>query len=120
MSTKAAAVVLTPAPPRDLWDRALVATIFAGMLALAYAAFATPLMQPIFSSAGRGEGAQLATRPTVIWVAMGLLLLLMRTLLWLRYRPFAAALAEEAPMLSVIIPASNEGPWGRGRFGPAR
>jgi len=109
MSTKAAAIVLTPAPPRDLWDRALVATIFTGMLALAYAAFATPLMQPIFSSAGRGEWAQLATRPTVIWVAMGLLLLLMRTLLWLRYRPFAAALAEEAPMLSVIIPAYNEG-----------
>jgi hypothetical protein len=33
MSTKAAAIVLTPAPPRDFWDRFLIATIFAGMLA---------------------------------------------------------------------------------------
>lgn len=109
MSTKAAAIVLTPAPPRDLWDRFLVATIFAGMLTLAYAAFATPLLQPIFSHAGRGEWAQLAARPTVIWVAMGLLLLLMRTLLWLRYQPFAAARPDEAPLLSVVIPAYNEG-----------
>jgi hyaluronan synthase len=40
---------------------------------------------------------------------MGLVLLLMRTLLWLRYRPFAAAAVEDAPLLSVIIPAYNEG-----------
>ena len=109
MSVKAAATALTPVPPRDLWDRLLVVTIFAGMLALGYAAFATPLLQPILSIAGRGEWAELATRPTVIWIGMGLLLLLMRTLLWLRYQPFAAALPEDAPMLSVIIPAYNEG-----------
>jgi len=109
MSLKAAEAVLASVPPRDLWDRFLIATIFAGMLALAYAAFATPLLQPIFSIAGRGEWAQLATRPTVIWIGMGLLLLLMRTLLWLRYQPFAAAPPEDAPMLTVIIPAYNEG-----------
>jgi hyaluronan synthase len=109
MSLKAAATALAPVPPRDLWDRFLIATIFAGMLALAYAAFATSLLQPILSIAGRGEWAQLATRPTVIWIAMGLVLLLMRTLLWLRYQPFACALPEDAPMLSVIIPAYNEG-----------
>jgi len=79
------------------------------MLALAYAAFATPLLQPIFVIAGRGEWTQLWVRPTVIWVTMGLVLMLMRTLLWLRYRPFEAALAQDAPMLTVIIPAYNEG-----------
>jgi hyaluronan synthase len=40
---------------------------------------------------------------------MGLLLLLLRTLLWLGYRPFPAAAPEEAPSLTVIIPAYNEG-----------
>jgi len=107
MSAKAA--VLAPVPPQDLWDRLLIATIFGGMLALAYAAFATPLLQPIFAIAGRGEWAQLWVRPTVIWVTMGLLLMLMRTLLWLRYRPFASVLPGDAPMLTVIIPAYNEG-----------
>ena len=29
---------------------------------------------------------------------------------WLRYRPFASAKTNDAPMLTVIIPAYNEGP----------
>ena len=109
MSVDTPAAASTPVPPRDAWDRVLIATIFAGMLALAYAAFATPLLQPLFALAGRGEWAELWIRPTVIWIAMGLLLLLVRTLLWLGYRPFAAATSEDAPMLSVVIPAYNEG-----------
>jgi hyaluronan synthase len=109
MGARTAAIAIGPEPPRDAWDRLLIAAIFAGMLLLAYAAFATPLLQPLLSLAGKGEWAQLWVRPTVIWVAMGLVLLLMRTLLWLRYRPFATAAVEDAPMLSVIIPAYNEG-----------
>ncbi|HEX5476638.1 MAG TPA: glycosyltransferase, partial [Burkholderiales bacterium] len=96
-------------PPRDAWDRVLVATIFAGMAALGYVAFATPLLQPLFAIAAKEEWSALWVRPTVIWVAMGLMLLLLRTLLWLRYRPFASAGAAEAPRLTVIIPAYNEG-----------
>jgi len=108
MSARAVAIEARE-PPRDAWDRLLIAAIFGGMLALGYAAFATPLLQPLFSLAERGEWNALWIRPTVIWITMGLLLLLMRTLLWLRYRPFAAAGMEDAPMLSVIIPAYNEG-----------
>src|SRR5262245_42571340 len=108
MSARAVAIA-APEPPRDAWDRLLIAAIFGGMLALGYAAFATPLLQPLFSLAERGEWNALWIRPTVIWITMGLLLLLMRTLLWLRYRPFAAAGMEDAPTLSVIIPAYNEG-----------
>jgi hyaluronan synthase len=109
VSNKSAAVALPALPPRDLWDRLLVAAIFAGMFALAYAAFATTLLQPLFSIAQREDWHQLWLRPTVIWVSMGMLLLLARTLLWLRYRPFAAAAPEDAPFLSVIVPAYNEG-----------
>ena len=109
MSARSAVVVARPEPPRDAWDRLLVVAIFGGMLALAYAAFATPLLQPLFSLAEKGDWAGLWIRPTVIWIAMGLLLLLMRTLLWLRYRPFPGAGIEDAPMLTVIIPAYNEG-----------
>jgi len=41
---------------------------------------------------------------------MGLFLLSFRTLLWLRYRPAAPATFADAPPLTVIIPAYNEGP----------
>ena len=98
-----------PAPAADIWDRVLVAAIFAGMIGLAYAAFATQVMQPIVDIARRHHWSMLWIRPTVIWVTMGFVLLLMRTVLWLRYRPFAAADGQSAPMLSVIIPAYNEG-----------
>lgn len=109
MNTKVAAVALPALPPRDLFDRLLVASIFAGMFALGYAAFATTLLQPLFAIAAREGWQELWLRPTVIWVTMGLLLLLARTLLWLGYRPFAAALPDAAPPLTVIIPAYNEG-----------
>ena len=96
-------------PPRDAWDRLLVAAIFAGMLGMAWLAFATPLLQPLFAVAAKEGLGALWLRPTIIWIAMGLLLLLLRTLLWMRYRPFASASEDDAPRLTVIIPAYNEG-----------
>jgi len=79
------------------------------MFALAWAALATPLLQPLVDVARRQHWTMLWVRPTVIWITMGMLLLLLRTVLWLLYRPFAAVRAEEAPSLTVIIPAYNEG-----------
>ncbi|HEX7054236.1 MAG TPA: glycosyltransferase [Burkholderiales bacterium] len=93
----------------DAWDALLVAAIFAGMGALAYAAVATPLLQPLLESAARAEWSRLTVRPMVIWVTMGIGLMALRTLLWVRYRPFAPASPHDAPGLTVIIPAYNEG-----------
>jgi len=56
------------------------------------------------------DHAWIWTRPGVVWATMGLFLLLFRTMLWLRYRPAAAATFADAPPLTVIIPAYNEGP----------
>jgi hyaluronan synthase len=47
--------------------------------------------------------------PSVIWFVLGLALLTMRTVLWLIYRPFKPASESEAPFLTVVIPAYNEG-----------
>ncbi len=94
---------------RDAWDRVLIAGIFAGMAALAWGALSTPMLQPLMDIAERQRWGQFWVRPTVIWVSMGLVLMLLRTVLWLLYRPRAAALFEEAPALTVIIPAYNEG-----------
>src|SRR5690242_2211881 len=93
----------------DAWDAVLIAIIFAGMGALAYAAVATPLLQPLLESAAREEWSRLTVRPMVIWVTMGIGLMLLRTVLWVRYKPFPAATLEGAPMLTVVIPAYNEG-----------
>ena len=87
----------------------MIVAIFAGMGGLLDAALATPLLQPLLDVAERGHWSALWVRPTVIWVTMGLLLMLARTIFWVRYRSFAAATAEDAPMLTVIIPAYNEG-----------
>jgi len=102
-------VVSGVAPPRDAWDLLLILAIFASIGALAYAALATPLLQPLVDVARREHWSMLWVRPTVIWISMGLLLLLMRTVLWLVYRPFEPAGEKDAPALTVVIPAYNEG-----------
>jgi hyaluronan synthase len=76
---------------------------------LAWAAIATPLLQPLLDVAEREHWSKLWVRPTVIWVTMGLVLMLARTVLWVRYRSFSPAALEDAPLLTVIIPAYNEG-----------
>lgn len=48
-------------------------------------------------------------RPSVLWLVMGMLLLVLRTLLWLMYRPHTPATFEVAPRMTVVIPAYNEG-----------
>jgi hyaluronan synthase len=93
----------------DRWDYLLIAAIFVSIGALAYAALATPLLQPLVDVARREHWSMLWVRPTVIWISMGVVLLLMRTILWLAYRPFAPADPERAPRLTVVIPAYNEG-----------
>jgi hyaluronan synthase len=96
-------------PVPSAGDRLLIAIIFVGMVGFAYAVFTSPLLQPIITAAQKQQWNALLLRPTVIWVAMGFLLLFLRTILWLGYRPFQAVADEEAPWLSVIIPAFNEG-----------
>lgn len=76
---------------------------------LAWMAVATPLLRPLLQSLERGRWGDLWSRPLVIWVSMGLLLMLVRTVFWLCYRPFAPAPSGQAPSLTVLIPAYNEG-----------
>ena len=97
------------APRRDAWDVLLIVAIFASIGMLAYAALGTALLQPLVDVARRAHWSMLWVRPTIIWVSMGLLLLLMRTVLWLIYRPLKPSSEQDAPALTVVIPAYNEG-----------
>jgi hyaluronan synthase len=48
-------------------------------------------------------------RPGTVWAGLGVLLLCFRTVLWFRYRPAPPSSARDAPAMTVIIPAYNEG-----------
>lgn len=47
--------------------------------------------------------------PGVVWVSLGVVMLVVRTLLWIAYRPQAAVEYDAAPAMTVVIPAYNEG-----------
>src|SRR5690348_891915 len=52
---------------------------------------------------------RLVIYPGLLWMLMGALLILFRTVVWMFYRPAAPATRAEAPPLTVVIPAYNEG-----------
>jgi len=95
---------------RDRWDTLLVIAIFAGIWATVIGAFASGLFEPLFRAASEGMWSTLVLRPSVLWLGMGVLLLTIRTALWVRYRGRPPATYEDAPFLTVVIPAYNEGP----------
>jgi hyaluronan synthase len=103
----------TIAPPlarrENMWDWIIVAAIFLGIATLAYTGLRTALFEHWFVLAREGNWITLLLRPTMLWMAMGTLLLTFRTVLWLRYQPLPAATMSDAPMLTVVIPAYNEG-----------
>jgi len=51
----------------------------------------------------------LVAKPSMLWTALGMLMLLFRTVLWFRYRTLPPAQFDDAPSLTVVIPAYNEG-----------
>jgi hyaluronan synthase len=95
--------------PSDIWDKVLRAAILVALAAILYAVIESDAFEPWQNIIDRNEWAAFITRPSALWLAMGLLLLLFRTLLWYGYRPAAPATMEDAPRLTVVIPAYNEG-----------
>ena len=95
---------------REYWDWAFCLAIVCGLAFLIFASFHDSLFRPVWLAAEHHRWGKLMVRPSVLWMTMGASLLVFRTIFWFRYRPFAAATMEEAPQLTVIIPAYNEGP----------
>jgi hyaluronan synthase len=91
------------------WEWLLRGLILIGLLIILYASITGRVFQPLFRSAGSSHWALILIRPSMLWSAMGILMLCFRTLLWFRYRPFDPAAPGDAPLLTVIIPAFNEG-----------
>lgn len=96
---------------RDHWDWLLYFIIFAGFPALLYFTLhKNVLYEPIWAEVEAHQWMRLIVRPALLWTFMGILLLGFRTIFWLRYRSFAPAGFADAPTMTVIVPAYNEGP----------
>ncbi len=97
------------APRIDWWEQTLCAFALAVLAFLVYAAIRGPMFVPLLAEAENYQWARLILRPAMLWSIMGTLMLGFRTILWLRYRSSPAATMDDAPSLTVIIPAFNEG-----------
>jgi hyaluronan synthase len=98
------------AAPSAIWNWLIGLGIVVGFLVAIFLVTRNSMFRPIWISAETDHWARLVFYPAFLWAIMGTILLAFRTLLWIMYRPFPAAAPEEAPDLTVIIPAYNEGP----------
>jgi hyaluronan synthase len=99
-----------PELPPDIWDWTLRWAILCGLSLIAYASIAGGIFAPVFKAAAEYRWTRFILKPSLLWGGMGMILLFFRTLLWFGYRPAPSSTPEDAPLLTVIIPAYNEGP----------
>jgi len=95
---------------RDPWYWFVYGGILAGIVLLIHAHIHGVFLRPVVMAAEHHHWARFLIIPSVLWVVMGTLLLVFRTLVWMAYHPFPSAAYDTAPPLTVIIPAYNEGP----------
>lgn len=92
------------------WEKLLHVAIFVSLGWALYACLTGNVFQPLWNSFAAHNWPKHILLPSMWWAAMGMLLLGYRTILWVRYREFQPATLHNAPLLTVIIPAYNEGP----------
>ncbi len=90
-------------------EKFLQLAIFLVLGWLLYASLAGDVFEPIWEAITNHDWPKNILVPSVWWAAMGILLLGYRTILWVRYKCFPVSTVQNAPMLTVIIPAYNEG-----------
>jgi hyaluronan synthase len=97
-----------PGQPGEWWSYTVYAIIAVGCVILGYYQFHAVVLR-ILALAVKERGIRVLAYPGLFWLGLGFLLIVMRTIFWMLYRPAAAATRESAPSLTVIIPAYNEG-----------
>ncbi len=92
----------------ELWNCTVYALLALGIAIIVY--FQLRAIVPrVLEVAARRHGIQVLAYIGVTWMALGILLIIVRTILWIVYRPSPSARSETAPRLTVVIPAYNEG-----------
>ncbi|MGH9569384.1 MAG: hypothetical protein ACRD4F_07075, partial [Candidatus Angelobacter sp.] len=93
----------------DLWDRVLCIAVVAGLGLLIYESIRADWFGAFMLEAERYQWAGLIVRPAILWGVMGSILLAFRTVFWFLYQSAPPPAVADAPSLTVIIPAYNEG-----------
>ena len=83
--------------------------ILLGFSLILYASWRFNVFHGVLRAARHHEWGRFIVGPAILWAMMGMLMLLFRTLLWFRYRMPPVANMSDAPSMTVIIPAYNEG-----------
>jgi hyaluronan synthase len=94
--------------PSEWWTYAIYGLIAVGCIILGYYQFHIIVLR-ILAIAEKQQGIRGVAYLGLGWLGLGFLLIVIRTIFWIIYRPAAAATREAAPSLTVIIPAYNEG-----------
>lgn len=92
---------------RRSWHWLLYGIIVGGICAYTYANVEN--LDTMWQDAENDKLLRLLFYPAAVWAGALTLLMSFRTVLWFRYRPQPPSTVDEAPSLSVIIPAYNEG-----------
>jgi hyaluronan synthase len=93
----------------DFLDWVIGALIIAGLLLMVHASLAGGLFKSLTLIWQDKYHLPVLVRPSLLWAFMGSLFIVFRTILWFHYRSYPKAKFGEAPALTVIIPAYNEG-----------
>lgn len=97
------------APASRIYRIALQIAILLGLGVIVYATLGGTLSRLLGRALNARSLDPSLVRLGVVWVSLGVVMLVARTLLWLAYRPQAAVDYDEAPAMTVVIPAYNEG-----------
>ncbi|HVA54527.1 MAG TPA: glycosyltransferase [Gammaproteobacteria bacterium] len=92
------------------WDAMFRVVIIVGLMTAFILSVHWHVFQPLLHAAQEHQWTRFIVHPSILWMFMGFSMLLFRTLLWFRYRTPPVAAFIDAPTLTVIIPAYNEGP----------
>ncbi|MDE2091950.1 MAG: glycosyltransferase family 2 protein [Gammaproteobacteria bacterium] len=92
------------------WDSLFRVAIIVALMTAFILSIHWRVFQPLLHAAEEHQWTRFIVHPSLLWMLMGFSMLLFRTLLWFRYRTPPVAVFMNAPTLTVIIPAYNEGP----------
>jgi len=93
----------------DLLDWIVCSATIAVVLIVLRTAVVNRLFHPLFFTLLHAGTWEAVVQPGLLWGLTGTLFLVFRTILWFSYRPFPSSDHRNAPSLTVIIPAYNEG-----------
>ena len=93
----------------NVWNILIITAIFAVILLVFPNVLQERMYHPILRSLENKGWTSLIVKPSLLWLSLGMALVAIRTLLWATYRPLPDSGFQDAPRLTVIIPAYNEG-----------